>query len=152
MSALSGQGCTHHGPLRAYTTICWPGCAPETRPATVSTRSRPPCAAGGILVKAIAGFTGAFCVRQPLDSMAIAAKTTICHKLKCEAIRVGGFMSDSRAFVQILARNPARYNACKCAALAHKFPSRTFTLFPREQPHQHRCPRKIHSPKPCAVR
>lgn len=52
----SGQGCTHQGPLLAYTTICCPGRAPMTRPAMVSTLSRPPCAAGGILLNSMDGW------------------------------------------------------------------------------------------------
>src|SRR5271154_3661891 len=106
MSALSGHGCTHHGPLLAYTTICCPGRAPETRPAMVSTLSRPPCAAGGILVNATTAFTGTFCVGHPLHSIAITANATICQTPKLGVTRVCGFMSGYREFAQIAAGIP----------------------------------------------
>src|SRR5208282_3539891 len=67
MSGLSGHGWTHQGPLLAYTTICWPGRAPATRPAMVSTRSRPPCAAGGILVNSMVGPARVLEDRQPVN-------------------------------------------------------------------------------------
>src|SRR5215472_9842970 len=55
MKGWSGKGWTHQGPLFAYTTIRCPGRAPVTRPAIVSVLSRPPCAAGGILLNSIDG-------------------------------------------------------------------------------------------------
>src|ERR1700677_2560993 len=56
----------------------WPGRAPETRPEIVSTRSRPPCAAGGTLVNAIAGQLATFGAWQPLVNA--AHKSTGCRR------------------------------------------------------------------------
>src|SRR5271165_4271796 len=69
MYGLSGQGCTHQGPLRAYTTICCPGFAPCAFPAITSTFSRPPCAAGGTLVisTVIVLPLGVLCAWHPLN-------------------------------------------------------------------------------------
>src|SRR5271166_5295317 len=76
MKGLSGQGCTHQVPLLANTTICWPGRAPATRPAITSTRSRPPWAAGGILVNSMAGLELAGCEWQPLSNTDVDVKNS----------------------------------------------------------------------------
>src|ERR1700674_352409 len=65
MKGAVGQGCTHQGPLLAYTTICWPRRAPVTRPEMVSTFSRPPCMAGGTLLKSMEGPAVVGFGRQP---------------------------------------------------------------------------------------
>src|SRR3984893_5568657 len=65
MKGAVGQGCTHQGPLLAYTTICWPRRAPVTRPEIVSTFSRPPCMAGGTLLNSMEGPAVVGLGRQP---------------------------------------------------------------------------------------
>src|ERR1700734_3790084 len=94
MNAWLGQGCTHHGPLLAYTTICCPGRAPETRPEIVSTRSRPPWAAGGTVLNSTTGVRARFWVWQPLINAAPAQairSNTACRVRTRVCDRTGWF-------------------------------------------------------------
>src|SRR5271165_6312920 len=88
MSAWSGHGCAHQGPLLANTTMCWPERKPVTRPEMLSTLSRPPCAAGGILVKEMDGVTGVACGRQPVHSNDSITKAITRQKLKVAGVSI----------------------------------------------------------------
>ena len=68
-------------------TICWPGRLPITRPAIVSTLSRPPCAAGGILLNSIEGLSLLSREQQPLECTH-KNRRSITSKVECMPVRV----------------------------------------------------------------